>query len=104
MKAYQVLLPHWLENHVKNRAELLDMSISETLRIQICVAVLSFHHVQFPEYETKMTVKCLSEILRMCLTKTIPRDEIHQLMSEIYYETRKALEYRYKNDKDSNTN
>ena len=101
MNAYQVLLPKWLEKHVKHRADELDLSYSEVLRVQVCVAIISFHTVQFPEYKTSMTVEHISQIVKKVADKKIEKKEFQEFASDLYYETRKALEYRYSEDRDA---
>ena len=95
MNVYQVLLPKWLEQHVKSRAIRTDMSYSEVIRIQICVAIISFHKVQFPDYQSPMTVDYISSRIKKIDAKDISKEELQEFVSDLYYETRKALEYRY---------
>lgn len=99
MKSYQVLLPQWLERHVRNRADLLDLSFSEIIRLQICISVLALQSIRFLEYKLGRSLKDISDSIKKIAINEYERDEILHLCSEIYFETRKALEYRYKKDK-----
>jgi len=99
MKPYQVLLPHWLERHIRNRVDVLDLSFSEVIRLQICLATLALQYEIFPEYKTGLTFKQISKSIKKVTDSEFERDEILRLCSEIYFETRKALEYRYKKGK-----
>jgi len=100
MKSYQVLLPHWLERYVKKRADLLELGFSEIIRLQICIAILAFQNIRFPEYKTGMSLKHISDSYKKIAESDFERDEVLHLCSEIYFETRKALEYRDKKDKE----
>ena len=99
MKSYQVLLPQWLERHVSNRVDLLDLSFSEVIRLQICISILAFQNIRFPEYKLDLSLKNISDSFIKIVNNEYERDEILHLCSEIYFETRKALDYRYKKGK-----
>jgi len=100
MNSYQVLLPQWLEKHVRKRANLLDLSFSEVIRLQICISILAFQNIRFPEYKTDLSLKYISNSYKKIAESDIERDEILHFCSEMYFETRKALEYRDKKDKE----
>lgn len=55
LKRYQVLLPDWLEEHVKFLADKYDLSFSEIIRGEICFSTLSAVMHLFPEYKPGMT-------------------------------------------------
>jgi len=99
MKSYQVLLPNWLEKHIKKRVDSLDISFSEVIRLQICISILAFQNIRFPEYKTDISLKDISNSFKKIAERGLERDEILHLFSDIYFETRKALEYRDKKDK-----
>jgi len=94
MKSYQVLLPNWLEKYVKHRSDLLDISFSEVIRLQICYTILFFHGELFPEYKLDFSYK---EVLKVVGKKNKQRDEILEFCSKVYFEARKALDYQFKN-------
>lgn len=100
MKSYQVLLPHWLERHIKDRVNLFDLSFSEIIRLQICISILAFQGIRFPEYKIDINLKYISNSMKKIAEKEFERDEVLRLFSEIYFETRIALEYRYKKGKE----
>jgi hypothetical protein len=99
MKSYQVLLPRWLERPIKKRVEQLEVSFSEVLRIQVCLAVLAFHSVLYPEYKPGIKLESFLNELKKFIHGNHDKEEILDLYSDIYYETRKALEYREKQEK-----
>lgn len=93
LKRYQVLLPDWLENYIKQIAELYDLSFSEIIRSEICFSILSSTRLLFPEYKMEITPK---EVLELSIgQKEVGEEEKHRLLSKIYFETRKALEYMF---------
>ena len=91
LKRYQVLLPDWLEDYIKQIAELYDLSFSEILRAEICFSILSSAKLLYPKYKMEITP---TEILELSLgQKEVEEEEKHRLLSRIYFETRKAVEY-----------
>jgi hypothetical protein len=101
MKSYQVLLPRWLERPIKKRVDQLEVSFSEVLRVQICLAVLAFQNVLFPEYKASVELESFLEAIKEFIQNDHEKEEILDLYSDIYYETRKALEYREKRERRS---
>ena len=92
LKRYQVLLPDWLENYITQIAELFDLSFSEMIRLEICFSILSSTKSLYPKYKMEITPK---EILDSAQDKKeMEEEEKHRLFSKIYFETRKAAEYR----------
>lgn len=94
LKRYQVLLPDWLEDNIKLFADRYDLSFSEVIRAKICVAILAAMPKVYPEYEPGLT---LEEIMNMFIGTNavkMEREEVHRMLSKIYFEARKAVEYR----------
>jgi hypothetical protein len=104
MKSYQVLLPRWLERPVKKRVEQLNVSFSEVLRVQVCLAVLALQKVMHPDYKPDMELEDFLNKIKSFLDENHEKNEILELYSDIYYETRKALEYREKQEKKAKKN
>jgi len=102
MKSYQVLLPRWLERPVKKRVDLLEVSFSEVLRVQICISILSLQNVLFPEYKPGLKLEYILNSIKELFDGNHEKGEIFDLYSDIYYETRKALEYREKQEQKAN--
>lgn len=99
MKSYQVLLPRWLERPVKKRVDQLEISFSEVLRVQVCLSVLAFQNVLYPEYKPGTKLEYFLNQIKEFVQGEHEKSEILDLYSDIYYETRKALEYREKKEK-----
>ncbi len=94
LKKYQVLIPDWLEDYIKYVAERYDLSISEIIRAEICFAVISQVSHFYPEYKAGISSVELLEAFKKNLGKDFEREEIHKILSKVYFETRKAVEYR----------
>ena len=101
MKSYQVLLPNWLERPIKKRVDQLEVSFSEVLRVQVCLAVLALQNTLYPEYKPGIKLEDFLRSIKMFLDGSHEKSEILQLYSDIYYETRKALEYRVKQEREA---
>ena len=94
LKKYQVLIPVWLEDYIKFMAEKYDLSFSEIIRAEICFAILCHVSHFFPDYKSGITP---DDILSMFIPqkgKELEREELLRVLSKIYFETRKAVEFR----------
>jgi len=99
LKRYQVLLPDWLEEHVKFLADKYDLSFSEIIRGEICFSTISAVMHLYPEYKLDITPEIILNRFREQDKDVLNRDEMHQALSRIYFETRKAIEYWKDKDK-----
>ncbi|MDH4220305.1 MAG: hypothetical protein OEY18_05545 [Candidatus Aminicenantes bacterium] len=98
-KRFQVLLPDWLEDYIKFGAEKFDISISELIRIEICFAILAQITQLFPEHKMGMSFKELFVIYKKHVQEKTDKEDIRRIISRIYYETRKAIEFRLKTER-----
>jgi hypothetical protein len=92
LKRYQVLLPDWLEDYITKIAESFDLSFSEIIRLELCFSILSSTKEFYPKYKMGITPKVILESAHG--QKEVKEEEKHRFMSKIYFETRKAVEYR----------
>lgn len=99
LKRYQVLLPDWLEDNVKLFVEKYDLSFSEVIRAEVCSAILATVPKQFPEYKPGITHDELAKLLKENAKGNMEREKIHRILSKIYFEARKAAEYRLEKEK-----
>ena len=99
LKRYQVLLPDWLGDYIKLLVDKYDLSFSEVIRVEICMAILSTVSGMFPEYKLGITPKEIYNLINKQAEKEIEREEAYQILSKIYFETRKAIEYRSSKEK-----
>jgi hypothetical protein len=100
LKRYQVLLPDWLENYIKYQTKLYDFSFSEIIRLQICLATLQAMEYYYPEYKSDLVLEELFTEESLNNPEKIERNDILKNVSKIYFETRKAIEFRMEKEKD----
>lgn len=93
LKRYQVLLPDWLEDNIKLFADKYDLSFSEVIRAKICVAILAAAPKAYPEYEPGLTFDEFMDMFMGTTEVKMEREELHRMLSKIYFEARKAVEY-----------
>lgn len=99
LKRYQVLLPDWLGDYIKILVDKYDLSFSEIIRSEICMAILNATPNLFPEYKPGITSKELYELIKKNAHESMEREDMHRILSKIYFETRKAIEYRLAQEK-----
>ncbi len=99
LKRYQVLLPDWLEEYNMHLADRYNLSFSEIIRIQICFSTLSSVSSFYPEYKPSTTIQEISKLAKEIIESNLGREELNKLISKLYFETRKAAEYRLKKEK-----
>jgi hypothetical protein len=58
-------------------------------------AVCSFH----PEYKPETTIQEISKLAKENIESNLGREDLNKLISKLYFETRKAAEYRLKKEK-----
>lgn len=96
LKTYQVLLPNWLEEYIREMVERFDISFSEVIRLEVCFAIICALKYQYEDFEPSKIIEDIFNALQKETKGKIEREEILNLISTIYYETRKALEFRRK--------
>lgn len=99
LKRYQVLLPEWLEDYHKFLVDKYGLSFSEVLRISLCIEVLTMVPLLCPGYEPDLTAEEISKLIKRKLDENMDQDELHRYMSKIYFEARKAVEFRLAQEK-----
>lgn len=94
LKKYQVLIPEWLEEYIIFLAEKYDLSFSESIRSEVCFSIICTVTHFFPDFKPSLKPQELLELAKERLEKGIEEEEMHRLMSKIYFEARKAVEHR----------
>jgi len=89
----QVLLTKWLEEHMKLIAKRADLSFSEMIRIMLCYGVLRTAPEVFPDCKSKIDKQLLLNLAKEGANLKTPQERKHQLVSQLYFETRKIIEY-----------
>jgi len=95
LKRYQVLLPDWLEDYLKWGVERSKVSFSEIIRLEVCLGVLATIAELHPEYKPGIELKDILSAIKSYAKQKPSKDKVSNFLSTIYFETRKAIEYRY---------
>lgn len=93
LKRYQVLLPDWLEEHLEYLCSIYDLSFSEIIRGQICFSTLNAVLYLHPEYKAEIRPEEILKMFKEQDKNKLDRGEMHRILSRIYFETRKAVDY-----------
>lgn len=99
LKRYQVLLPDWLGDYIKILVDKYDLNFSEVIRVEICMAILNSTPNLYPEYKPGIMSKEIYRLQREEAQEDMEREDTHSILSKIYFETRKAIEYRLTQEK-----
>jgi hypothetical protein len=99
LKRYQVLLPDWLEDYVKLLVGKYDLSFSEVIRAMVCNWILVTVPSLYPELKLGITPKDIHELIKTEAQDGMKREDVHRMLSKIYFESRKAVEYRMTQEK-----
>ena len=94
LKRYQVLLPDWLEDYIKIGVESYGFSFSELIRLLICFSILTQIPALHPEYTPNVAIKEIFGAINDAATNHVEKKSFNRFVSQIYFETRKAIEYR----------
>jgi hypothetical protein len=98
-KRYQVLIPDWLEEYIKWGVKRYKLSFSELIRLEICLAVISHINARYPEYKSGFMMKDFQKGLSLFEKGKMNPEEMDRIISKIYFEARKAIEYRFLKEK-----
>lgn len=94
LKRYQVLLPDWLEEYIKMGVEAYGFSFSELIRLEVCFSILTQIPILHPEYKPGLNIKEIFGAINQAATEIPDKKKYASVVSQIYFETRKAIEYR----------
>ncbi len=94
LKRCQVLLLDWQEEYLKLAAETHDLSFSEVVRIFLSEGIFNLILTIHQEYRPGVNKKELVSITKKATNPATPREEQYRLMAKLYFEARKAAEYR----------
>ena len=94
LKRQQVLLADWQIDYAKFITEKYDMSFSEAIRILICMGVLQIAKEFSPEFKSGISAKNAASSLKKMQEGRKKVEVYHQMLSKLYFESRKAAEVR----------
>lgn len=99
LKRYQVLIPDWLEEYIKWGVKKYGLSFSELIRLEICQAVIAYMCERYPEYKSGYTMKDFLKGISRFEKGEMNPEYLDRIISTIYFEARKAIEYRFAKEK-----
>ena len=99
-KRIQAVLPDWLEEYIIFIADKYDISVSEAIRSQICLAIISLVNEVYTEYESEFSAKDIYQSVNQFDSDNIDREKFLKLLSKTYFEARKAVEFRLKKERE----
>jgi len=93
LKRYQILLNDWQAEHYRLIAEKYDVSFSEMIRMALCMDIMSATKTVFPKYKWKVDKKLMKNAMKKRnIVGVIGAEKFHRMLSQVYFETRKATE------------
>ena len=93
-KKVQAALPIWMEEFLERQAEKYNITISEAIRLAVSISIISHTGHKYLDFKTdleKAGVPKNEEELR-------ENPEAKRIISDIYYEARKAVEFLYEKE------
>jgi hypothetical protein len=98
-KRYQVLIPDWLEDYIQWGVKKFGLSFSELIRLEICQAVINYISERYPDYQSGYSMKDFAEGISRFEQGKMSREDLKKAVSKIYFEARKAIEFRFAKEK-----
>ena len=92
LKRHQVLLTDWQTEHLKLVAKENDLSFSELIRVVLSEGFIHTSMALYPECKTKEIKEKVEKISAECYNPKVSPERKHQLISELYFQARKATE------------
>ena len=77
----------------------IPFEFSELIRLEICQAVISYICERYPEYKSGYSMKDFLKNVSNFEKGKIKPDDLDRIISTIYFEARKAIEYRFTKEK-----
>lgn len=93
-KRFQILLSDWQEKYLRDAMELNDLSFSEMVRIILSEGILHTVSLLYPGYSAGVSRKDLASWIKKGANPDTSSEEKHRLIAKLYFEARKASEYR----------
>lgn len=99
LKRCQILLTDWLIEYAKFFSEKYDISLSESVRVIMCIGIGESVKELYPQYKQNITVKKVVDDLKKIKNNKLRQETLHKCISLAYHEARKAMEFRFAKEK-----
>ncbi len=93
LKRYQILLNDWIGEHIAKISEKYDISMSEVVRILLCLQIPKMISQSYPKHKVIMSDKKFVMTIKKSVLQKDERANLHKQLSDLYYEARKAIEF-----------
>jgi hypothetical protein len=94
LKRHQVLLEDWQVEYLQAVAEAHDISVSEALRVIFSMGTICAVEAIHPEYKSGVPFPEIAKMMKKTNQLPYSMDYVHKFISTIYFEARKAVEFR----------
>ena len=94
LKRHQVLLTDWQTEYARFISETYDISFSEAVRALMATGIIRTVKQIHPEFESKANVKEVVDATLMGSDKRMRTELLHKFLSLLYFDARKAVEFR----------
>ncbi len=89
-----------MEDYVIYLVDKYDLSFSEVIRSEICIAILCTVSKLYPDIKLDISSEEVFKMVKKEIQEGLEREEQYRILSKIYHETRKAVEHRLKKEKE----
>lgn len=94
----QILLQDWQVEYARFLSDSYDVSLSEAVRILNSIATIVIINGLYPsQYKPKVTLKRIINHISKMQQGKMELEYFHKMISELYFEARKAVEFRFEN-------
>ena len=93
-KKVQAALPIWMEEFLERQAEKYDITISEAIRLAISIAIICHTGHKYEDFKTDLEKAGVPKGVR----EMMDDPEAKRIISDIYFEARKAVEFLYEKE------
>jgi len=90
-----VLIPDWLEDYIQWGVKKFGLSFSELIRLEICQAIINYISERYPDYHSGYSMKNFVEGVNRFEQGKMSGEDLGKAVSKIYFEARKAIEFRF---------
>jgi len=88
------MVPLWMDDYFKKLSDHLELNTSELVRLYMCIAVIASVTYLFPDYKPGIPLEEIFKKTKALADMDDEREEMFRILSEIYFEARKAGNFR----------
>lgn len=99
LERHQILLTNWQVEYAKFLAEKYDISLSESVRALLCTGIIHSVSRIYPEFKPSQSIKKTVDAIEKEKSGKIRQEMFHKVLSEAYFDARKAAELRISREK-----